>query len=473
MCFQNLKKNILFEPVALKNYLIPLLLAITAFLSYNNNFFLVTSDKLFLEHQLDSEQLVLDGILHRSEGNGPLKMGRYARPEINNQSILAHQLYADHNKDGEFSNYESQFGLQYYLFSFLAEILERDVRFLQAFSALLMSLIVVLFFIAIRREFSQVHAFFFCATLIFSPWVVIFARNLYWVEATWFLPTAITFLYGKRSLISGKSAIKMGALLFAAFLAKFLCGYEYLTTIALSACAPLAYYTMQYQIGLKRGLVQLVICGISLTLAFSAAVSLHMGYSSTSSDTAFNTISIIAKKRLATKDPSVAAKEFCNSSLNNEECEKHFVERFGKSLTSNRFAVIAKYFAMPHFLPWLDRMELNPIETATFKAAREEPSLESIRAMFSGIGFRGVAFLTSIIAFLLFNLFVCQAAIKQRSPLSLGLLVAIIAPLSWFFLAKAHSYVHYHLNYVLWYLVYIPFGMFFFLKRSNTLEARQ
>ena len=42
--------------------------------------------------------------------------------------------------------------------------------------------------------------------------------------------------------------------------------------------------------------------------------------------------------------------------------------------------------------------------------------------------------------------------------LLIPLLITFIAPLSWFFLVKNHSYHHYHLNYVLWYLYFIPFS---------------
>jgi hypothetical protein len=459
---------------SMKNLFVPTLIALTAFLSYNNNFFLVTSDKLFIEHQLDSEQLVLDGILHGLDSDGPLRLGHYSRPEIDNQDILAHRLYADQNKDGEFIDYKSQFGLQLYLFSFLSETFHWDVHLLQSFSALLMSLIVAFFFVAIRREFSLIHAFFFCIPLIFSPWVVIFARNLYWVEATWFLPAVITFFFGKSSFTSANAALTMGVALFVAFLVKFLCGYEYLTTIALSACVPLAYYTVQYRFGVKRGLLQLMTCGISMSLAFLVALSLHARLLSTDSDTPFNDIVLVAKKRLSTQNtPSLAfLKEACKDERNPEECQ-NIIEQ---SLMSNRFLVTAKYFAMPHFIPWIDRATWNPSDKAALKEVRDNPTLKSIQSAISRISFQSAFFLASIAAsivtFLLFNFFVCRAAYKRMDSLSAGLLMSLLAPLSWFFLVKGHSYIHYHMNYVLWYLLYVPFGMLLIADRITKKQTR-
>ena len=53
----------------------------------------------------------------------------------------------------------------------------------------------------------------------------------------------------------------------------------------------------------------------------------------------------------------------------------------------------------------------------------------------------------------------------QNKSRDLGLFVAfIMPPLSWFILAKSHSYVHIHINFVLWYLgfaaaiIYISFA---------------
>lgn len=457
-----------------KNIVIPLLIAITAFLSYHYNFFRVTSDKLFAEYQLESEQRVLDGILHGSDHGQQLTLGNYSRPEIENQYILAHQLYQEQNKDGVFEEYRSQFGLQLYLFKFLAEMFRRDVSFLQSVSSLLMSIVVALFFVAIRREFSFNHALFFCLPLIFSPWVVIFARNLYWVEATWFLPTVITLLLGKSALHSLTGALIMGVMLFAAFLVKMLCGYEYLTAIALSACVPLCYYTVQHQFGLKRGLSRLLICGMSLALAFLAAVSLHAYQLSGSSDNPFHQIMLIASKRLSTNNTAALAKEWCQRSPDTEQCQQDFIAGYTPSLTSNRLLVTLKYFAMPHhFFPWFDRAVFNSADKAALKEVRDKLTLKSFQFAFASISFQTmIYFAAHFLGFLVFNVWVWRVALKRRDSLSVALLLSIMAPLSWFFLAKGHSYDHYHLNYVLWYLPYVPFGMLLLYDQLITQHGR-
>jgi hypothetical protein len=55
------------------------------------------------------------------------------------------------------------------------------------------------------------------------------------------------------------------------------------------------------------------------------------------------------------------------------------------------------------------------------------------------------------------------SVLAARSPLPVRaiLLLAFCAPLSWHFIAKGHSFIHPHMNYVLWYLPFIPYGLIF------------
>jgi hypothetical protein len=452
-----------------KKYYIALLMLLAAFLSYNYNFFLVTNDQLFTAHQLDSEQLVLDGILHKSSDDGLLRLGTYPRPEIENSIDISRQLYEEQLISGEFKEYKSQFGLQLHFFYFISQAINRNVNFLQSIPAFLMSLIVMLFFIVIEREFSLRHALFFCLPLIFSPWVVIFARNLYWVEATWFLPTVITLYFGRRSLASAKGTVIMTAILFVSFLIKCLCGYEYLTTIGLSACVPLVYYAAQTRIGIKRTLVQLMICCAALSFAFSIALIMHSFSLNSTSKNPLNEIILTAKIRLSGQDPVELAKEFSKDAADQEESQLEFIDKYSKSLTCNRFMVAARYFVMPHAVPWIDRIRLNDADQIVVDEFRDNPSLGEIRSSISRISSPVSVFLltSSRTVFLFFNLLVLRIILKRKDFLSLAVAFSILAPLSWFIIAKGHSYIHDHMNFVLWYLPYISFGMMLLVSSKS------
>ena len=54
---------------------------------------------------------------------------------------------------------------------------------------------------------------------------------------------------------------------------------------------------------------------------------------------------------------------------------------------------------------------------------------------------------------LVFRALIGQNSFKRDAML---LAVMFLAPASWFVLAKAHSFIHTHINYVLWYLGFVP-----------------
>jgi len=460
----------------LKNYYMAIIIGILAFLSYNYNTFMVASNDFFQKHQLDSEQLVLDGILHGTHDNNHIILGRYTRPEINNQSLYSHELYLKKNESGVFNEYRSQFGLQLYLYNFIASKVNCDIKFLQAFSAFLMSLIVSTFFVIIKREFSDKYAFAFCLPLIISPWVVVFARNLYWGEAFWYLPIIIAFIFGKKAFSSFKRAAILLILLFLTFSIKLLCGYEYITTIAFSSCIPIIYYAAKYRIKLISMLRLLILSGITFLIAFIFTIIVHAYSLSTDTNNGYKEIYTTAARRVAITNSETVIKEFSNNPNNSDGYQEYI-----SSLRSNGFAVVGKYFLMRHFLPWIDNFDVSPTLSYSTKSymrqTKKNQSFQSYCHILSTISPQElrdivIQFVVKVInyfAFIVFFVFVFIEALKQRNYISLSVLLSLFATLSWFVLAKGHSYIHYHMNYVLWYLPFIPLSMILLVNKGNKI----
>jgi hypothetical protein len=462
----------------MKKYLPPLLIVLLAYVSFYGNHLLVAPEKLFAEHQLDSEQLVLDGILHgKNAGMGKfVPMGRYARQHFQEAQVSPHILYLEENQEGGFQVYKSQFGLQLYVFNTLSKVISGNLRFLQSVAAGLMCLVLLMFYAAIHREFSRRHALVFCLCLAFSPWVVIFARNLYWVEATWFLPAAVSLMFGKVAFESTAGASKLFVFLFVSFLIKFLCGYEYMTTVVLSALAPLAYYHIKYHFRFNQGLSRVIMFGCSVALAFTVAVGIHARSLNPDMRVGLQQIMLTAEKRLSSSNPDAIAKAACLDENVSTTCEQDIT----KSLTSNRILVVARYFAIPHFVPWIDRAyDATAGKTAlkeALKSLRGDKSLGSVsRAIFQMPG-DAIAFVVfyalSVVGFLSFIFFAFLAAVRGPNPFTVLLALSFLAPLSWFFMAKGHSDNHYHLNYVLWYLLFVPTGamLLWGVKKRHTSD---
>ena len=178
-----LKKNLIY------NFLLPLIIFFCCFASYSNNFFKVTSNKWFNEHQIDSEQLVLDGLLYANENNSEPKLGKYLRNINDNKDYLNARLnFKNYNTSGNFESYNSSYGLQVKIFYFLYSNGFENISTYHYISSILMALIVTLMSVVVKRDFSIKSSILFSSIFILSPWIVVFAKNLFWLPFTWYMP---------------------------------------------------------------------------------------------------------------------------------------------------------------------------------------------------------------------------------------------------------------------------------------------
>jgi hypothetical protein len=51
---------------------------------------------------------------------------------------------------------------------------------------------------------------------------------------------------------------------------------------------------------------------------------------------------------------------------------------------------------------------------------------------------------------------------KKHKAIVFATWFSIVAPLSWFFLFIQHSNIHYHLNFIVWYIPFLPLGVLCF-----------
>lgn len=435
-----------------------LIILISAYFSFSVNLFGVASDRWFSVHQIDSEQLVLDGLLYSDSGEALPVLGRYTRPQTPNQYELSRKLYLDGNKTGDFKQYKSQFGLQVKLFSVLNLDDSRKVEILHSITAFLMSLVVAGMFWFVWRDFSLLPATVFAGVFIFSPWVVVFARNLYWVSFTWFLPLFITMWLSSGLYDSRKRIYLMSALLFLAYLIKLLCGYEYVTTIFIATCVPIVYFGLKSNYELKRIIHVIIFNFGALLLSFSLALYIHAtSIKENGASSGFAHIYLTAKKRISSANPEELAKQVCDG---DSECETVMIA----SLVSNPVDVVKRYFFVPDFFPWLSRYNHNFEERTVLKNSILSGKYSNFHDAYNSIGFIGVinVFISVIISSLSKFGFIIFAAVSflaiknSTRSIQVAATISLLAPLSWFLSAKGHSYIHYHMNYVLWYLPFVP-----------------
>jgi len=454
--------------------------------SYNWNLFRVADPSFFEQTNADSEELILDGILH-GENSAPM-IGRYNRP-IDVSPGMERKLYVDRDTSGEFHRYTSQFGIQYYFFFYFSKYVSRDYRVMQLVASAFMAAVVCGFFIGIASISTDALALAFVTPLLISPWVAAFAANLYWVEFTWFLPALIALLLGRRALLSSRWFALLCVFMFASFLLRLLSGYEFASTVVLASFVFLLWHGLRERASARRILAQVFAVGCISLLAFATAVMLHARALGPDMASGLSQVTEVAAKRLSAKYCDEACiKAACVAEFEGtksaEEKEEICVGRLRASLNASVYKMIPRYLLMPHFVPWIDYFSEMSEERKTevkalaheLKTAIVSHSMQNVvrivqsldRSLILSIASTGM----SIFAFLAFNLAVFYTLARHRSILSSVTLASFLFSASWFVLAKGHSYIHTHIDFVLWYLLYIPFGLLSIVDWKCRLSAR-
>ena len=200
--------------------------------------------------------------------------------------------------------YASQYGLQARIITALApnDSAKLPVYFkkvnvvLSAAMAALMALVTL----RVRKLFGLVAAAVFATLVAFSPWIVGYAQNMYWIEPLMFAPFAFAFLsysYCKSSKKMWLFYLGETILLFL----KLLGGYEYISTIAISVLVPIIFFEL---VNNKQKVIKLwkhavMTCVVVVVAFVGAYVTNFMALSDYyhSSDTALKMINERASER--------------------------------------------------------------------------------------------------------------------------------------------------------------------------------
>jgi len=200
--------------------------------------------------------------------------------------------------------YASQYGLQARIITALApkDSTKLSVYFkkVNVVLAAAMAALMALVALRVRKLFGFVAAAVFATLVAFSPWVVGYAQNMYWIEPLMFAPFAFAFLsysYCKSSKKMWLFYLGETILLFL----KLLGGYEYISTIAISVFVPIIFFEL---VNNKQKVIKLwkhaVMTCIVVVVAFVGAYATNFMALSDyyhSSDTALKMINERASER--------------------------------------------------------------------------------------------------------------------------------------------------------------------------------
>ena len=312
------------------------------------------------------------------------------------------------------TDYTSQFGLQGHFFSFLYNKLHISVAGLKLITCTLLTIVLLLISYLISKKYNSLLGVIFYITFLTSPWISAFARNLYWVEFTWFLPVLLALIL---SMNYSKKKIIVPAIFLAIFV-KCLCGYEYISSIMMMTVSFFIFdiFDSRKKDNRKEILKTTIVVSIVCLLGFIVAILCH-------SVVRGNGNIVEGLNQIYRND--VLRRTFAGSYNNN------FNEKINSSLKSNVLEVVNHYFI------WSTDIILG------------------VQGEYFNLLF------VATIAILIYN------AIKKEKNYGRDIIMFIyflLTTLSWFVLAKAHSYMHMHINYVLWYFGFVQICLYVILK---------
>ena len=371
--------------------------------NYERSVFNKTNQAAFITFQSDSESLVIGKLnANHADIHNPYGLG----------------LFDENSK--VFSPYGSQLGLQGKFFCFLQKFIghENIVRYSHGFCSLALAVVVMLICLLLWKKYNLLMVLCFYGVFLLSPWIVNFARNLYWVEFTWFIPMLIG-LFCSCFIRNKVCRIVSYSLAFLAMLIKSLCGYEYVSTIMLGMISFLLVDFIEALLRKDKVSVCFIaktgfILGISAFIGFIVALLIHAG--------------IRGNGNIFAGVKSIYKFDVLRRTLGGNAAD--FPDVYAASLNASIKEVI------------------------------------NIYKIFSTEIIAGVSlYCFSLIRILPLFIFYNDLKSKKLNSAEVSLyFVFLLTTLSWFILGKAHSYIHRHMNYVLWYFGFIQICFYVIVK---------
>ena len=394
---------------------------ILLFINFSTNTFNGGKDeyigsKTFDNFQNDSEHLVISEMLNDKynlyNNKYGLSRGRQSYGNWINEDLIKNNisLNNDELKNITIEPYVSQVGLQGHIISFLYNKLHLNVNTIKfiLISLLSITLLYICKYLAIK--FNKKISFIYYLVFLLSPWICAFARNLYWVEFTWFIPTLLGLIlstdYSKKKIII--------PLIFLSIFIKCLCGYEYITVIMLAMIMFMLYDLLFEKNKEKKKEIfkTIFVVGIISLLGFACALLIH-------SYLRGNNNLIEGIKAIYKEDIERRALTFSAGSS--------FDGAILESIKTSPLTILKGYFFF---------------STNIITGIHD--------SLFGGLFKFGILVL-------IFNFILKRKGASKQLVLYL---LSFITCISWFILASPHSYIHPHMNYVLWYFGFVQIMLY-------------
>lgn len=318
-------------------------------------------------------------------------------------------------KFGLLGDYTSQLGLSGTFYGIINKVLSvcNSTSILYAVNTLLLCLSLFYILYWIYEEFDILTAALVYLLLFCNQWIIVSARNLYWVTVTFLLPFVCSIYFLRKEEKTGICCLKHWITwAFILIFVRAACGFEMISLAMINLETPLFYYAFKNRMKRKTFITRFVSLGTAAILGFIICMGLHIIQLGFYFDGNFKHAIEVTLGNIAYRTGA-----FTNSNNYSN------IGSVRDSLEASKITVLKLYFNSGN--PLLLGMRMNTITVLT-----------------------GMSFLLCCISE---NIFPNIARIRhQLISWSILLLISALGPLSWYVLASAHSYVHVHINYMLW-----------------------
>ena len=421
-------------------WVIPTLLLFFGFFS---NLWHVAEQQWFDTHQRDTESLII-GRMVKSRQDGIFSSGGLTGAGVttniqqdwisSNQIDNQYAAYLNRGFFDKFSPYMSQPGGQGIIFSLFDKFIPLSPQIklwsFYVLTALLSAIALTAIINRFYEEFGGWVAIFVVGSVVLSQWLTVFGKNLWWSLWAFYLPMIVVMYLLKRHRVPlNRQFIMFGILIFVAVSIKcFINGYEYITTTLVMMVTPCIYYAIldkwsRYQC-VKWTLA--AVCGSGVAI--------------------FLSLIMLCFQIGAAKDGFM-------------DGVGHVVWSFGK-----------RTYANPESFP--------PVYAASLEAGTIGVVITYVNGIFFDLN-NYLSFTNSFVSNFLLKvryaylivLFIAMSTLlfwqskktmPERHQHYIALIwttwFSILAPLSWYVIFKAHSYIHTHMSFLLWQMPFIFFG---------------
>lgn len=421
------------------------------FLSFALNMFGAVTTDGFVGNFKDSEALVVNQV--RCQGD--LYANQLLERNINSKTTDGQCSTSDYQA------YSSQFGLQGKIATAIFEPLTDTagisapmfVALLQMFTALLSAVLLALFVLWVRTRFGLTVAIVTLGMVTLSPMLVGFARNLYWALPLLLAPIVYCLYFFKAKADLRRAVMfycGLGLLLYL----RYLCGYEYITTITIMVFAIAVFHLTVGGSRRTAFLTHAITIGSVSVVAFILALLTHVGAISVYTGSPQASVSIIQKRA---EERTLNADKYLEYAYANL-----------KGLAPDHYKITDTY------VHYDQKMETGSKVWGTFVAASTYLLLPIIHTPLSlsppfGQYIQSMGALCLVLLALYVTRTKWSKGKTRREVVALyrAIVVGLIGYVSWLVIAFSHSLVHAHINGI---LMYLPTALIGFIVIGLYLE---